>query len=71
VAEVYRRQLEPLLYDAAFRDRETRVELAYVGGRQIGYGIGVFRVLRPGEPKTGRPPDVDAAYLNGGAPGPP
>jgi hypothetical protein len=63
VAEVYRRQLEPLLYDAAFRDRETRLELIYVGGREVGRGVGLFEVLRPGEAKRGRPPFVDADYL--------
>ncbi|HET7225953.1 MAG TPA: hypothetical protein VFK69_09610 [Candidatus Eisenbacteria bacterium] len=66
ITEIYRRQLEPLLYDPAFRDRERRVELAYVGGREIGFGIGIFRVLRPGEAKSGRPPVVRAAWLTGG-----
>ena len=57
------RQLEPLLYDGDFRDREQRLELVYVGGRVAGYGIGIFKVLQPGEAKTGRPPVVEAAYL--------
>jgi hypothetical protein len=64
VAEIFRQQLEPLLYDAAFRDRERRVELVYVGGRARGYGIGIFKVLRPGEKKSGRPPVIEAAYLS-------
>ena len=63
VAEVFRSQLEPLLYDEAFRQAEQRLELVYVGGRVAGYGIGIFRVLQPGERKTGRPPAVEAAYL--------
>ncbi len=67
VAEVFRSQLEPLLYDPAFRDRERRLELVYVGGREVGYGLGIFRVLRPGEAKSGQPPYLDAAWLKGGA----
>ena len=67
VAEVFRSQLEPLLYDEGFRDREQRLELIYVGGRVAGYGIGIFRVLQPGERRTGRPPTVEAAYLRGPA----
>ena len=63
VTEIFRAQLEPLLYDGGFRDREQRLELVYVGGRVAGYGIGIFRVLQPGEAKTGRPPAVEAAYL--------
>ena len=63
VSEVFRSQLEPLLYDAAFRDAEQRLELVYVGGRVAGYGIGIFRVLRPGERKSGRPPTVEAGYM--------
>jgi hypothetical protein len=63
VTEIFRAQLEPLLYDGVFRDREQRLELVYVGGRVAGYGIGIFRVLQPGEAKTGRPPAVEAAYL--------
>lgn len=61
VAEVFRRQLEPLLYDAEFRERETRLELIYVGG-QRGYGVGLFRVLAPGEARTGRAPFIDTSY---------
>jgi hypothetical protein len=63
VTEIFRAQLEPLLYDGDFRDREQRLELVYVGGRVAGYGIGIFKVLQPGEAKTGRPPVVEAAYL--------
>ena len=63
VAEVFRSQLEPLLYEEAFRQREQRLELVYVGGRVAGYGVGIFRVLQPGEAKSGRPPFVEAAYL--------
>ncbi len=67
VAEVFRSQLEPLLYDSAFRDRERRLELVYVGGREVGYGLGIFRVLRPGEAKSGQPPFLDATWLKEGA----
>lgn len=70
IAEVYRRQLEPLLYDAAFRDREPRLELVYVGGREVGYGLGIFRVLGSSEAKSGRPPFMDAKYLGEGSPAP-
>ena len=38
-------------------------ELVYVGGRLAGYGTGIFKVLQPGEAKSGRPPVVEAAYL--------
>jgi hypothetical protein len=65
ISEIFRSQLEPLLYDGAFRDREQRLELIYVGGRVAGYGIGIFRVLQPGEPRSNRPPTVEAAYLRG------
>jgi hypothetical protein len=65
VAEIFRSQLEPLLYDGAFRDHEQRLELIYVGGRVVGYGIGIFRVLQPGEAKSGRPPAIEAEYLRG------
>ena len=65
VSEIFRSQLEPLLYDEAFRGREQRLELVYVGGRVSGYGIGIFRVLQPAERKSGQPPIVEAAYLRG------
>jgi len=65
ISEIFRSQLEPLLYDSAFREREQRLELVYVGGRVAGYGIGIFRVLQPGERKSGQPPIVEAAYLRG------
>ncbi len=69
-AEAFRKQLEPLLYDSGFRDREQRLELVYVGGRVAGYGLGIFRVLQPGERKSGQPPTIQADYLMGsrGAP---
>jgi hypothetical protein len=63
ISEIFRSQLEPLLYDEAFREREQRLELVYVGGRVAGYGIGIFRVLQPAERKSGLPPTVEAAYL--------
>ena len=64
VAAIFRSQLEPLLYDAEFRERETRLELTYVGGRQLGYGVGLFRVLEPGEARSGRPPALEARWFN-------
>jgi len=63
VSEVFRSQLEPLLYDEAFRERERRLELVYAGGRVVGYGIGIFRVLQPGERKSGQPPTVEADFM--------
>jgi hypothetical protein len=62
-AEVFRQQLRPLLYDGAFRERERRLELVYVGGRVVGYGVGLFRVLQPGEPRSGLPPALEAKWL--------
>jgi hypothetical protein len=63
VAKVFRPQLLPLLQDPAFLSREPRLEMVYVGGRFEGYGIGVFRVLKPGELKTGRPPKFNVTWL--------
>lgn len=60
VARVFRPQLLPLIYDRAVRERETRLEGIYIGGHFKGYGIAIFRMLGPGEAKTGRPPR--AAY---------
>ena len=34
-------------------------------GEVVGYGVGIFRVLQPGEHKSGQPPIVEAAYLRG------
>jgi len=63
VSEVFRSQLEPLLYDEAFREREQRLELVYAGGEVAGYGIGIFRVLQPGERRSGQPPIVEAGFM--------
>jgi Dolichyl-phosphate-mannose-protein mannosyltransferase len=63
IAAYFRPQLEPLLYDAEFRDREPRLELVYVGGGGTGYGLGIFRILRPGEGKSGLAPHVETSYL--------
>jgi hypothetical protein len=71
VAAVYRPQLEPLLYDEAFRAAERRLEMIYVGGDDAGFGVAIFRVLRAGEGASGRPPYVDPAWariLERGAP---
>jgi hypothetical protein len=60
LARTMRPQLEPLLYDAEFRARERRRELAYVGGvPELGEGLAVFRVLAPGEAPRGVPPVDD------------
>ncbi|MFI5372192.1 MAG: hypothetical protein ACHQ52_11605 [Candidatus Eisenbacteria bacterium] len=64
VVRVFRPQLQPLLYDRAFRERESRLEGVYLGGRFRGYGIAVFRVLRPGEQKSGRAPVVNVHWLD-------
>ena len=66
VARVFRPQLLPLLYQPGFRERESRLEMIYVGGHRKGYGIGIFRVLAPGEPKSGKPPYFDVRWV--GAP---
>jgi hypothetical protein len=62
--DVFRHELRPLLYDSEFRDHERRLELVYVGGRVVGYGVGLFRVLQPGEARTGRPPAMEARWLS-------
>jgi hypothetical protein len=62
--DVFRHELRPLLYDSEFRDHERRLELVYVGGRIVGYGVGLFRVLQPGEARTGRPPAMEARWLS-------
>ena len=47
VMRVFRPQLLPLIYDRAFRDRESRLEGIYIGGHFKRYGIAIFRVLAP------------------------
>jgi len=64
VARVFRPQLLPLLYDSAFRDNERRLECVYLGGHHRGYSIGIFRVLRPGESPSGRPPHANIRWSN-------
>jgi len=70
-----RPQLLPLLHDAQFRARESRLEGVYIGGRFRGYAIAIFRVLRPGETKTRRPPIMNVNWLDSprepGIPAPP
>jgi hypothetical protein len=56
VSRLFRKQLLPLLYDKAFRDARDRLEAVYVGGHFKGYGLAIFRVLQPGEPRSGLPP---------------
>jgi hypothetical protein len=63
VARVFRPQLLPLLSDPAFRARENRLEMIYVGGHAKGYGIALFKVLQPGESKSGAPPYFDVRWL--------
>ncbi len=63
LAEIMRPQLLPLLYDPARLAAEPRVELIYVGGREVGRGLGIFRVLKPNEAKRNQPPVVEARYL--------
>jgi hypothetical protein len=64
VARVFRPQLLPLLYDTAFREGEHRLECVYLGGHHRGYTIGIFRVLRPDEKPTGRPPVANIKWRN-------
>jgi hypothetical protein len=66
VARVLRPQLLPLLFDPAFRDREDRLEAAYVGGLYEGHTVAVFRVLGPGEARSGRPPRVALEWAKEG-----
>ena len=63
VMRVFRPQLVPLIYNPGVRDREARLEMIYAGGTFKGYGLMIFRVLRPGEPKTGKPPVVDLKWI--------
>jgi hypothetical protein len=67
LVRVFRPQLNPLLFDPAFREREQRLQAVYVAGRFKGYNVAIFRVLQPGEPKTAEPPYTDVRWLR--APG--
>jgi len=71
VVRVFRPQLQPLIYDPAFRDREPRLEMIYAGGHFKGYGLLIFRVLRSGEAKTGLPPRFDVRWKTPGGELPP
>lgn len=71
VIRVFRPQLQPLIYDPAFRDREPRLEMVYAGGHFKGYGVLIFRVLRAGEAKTGLPPRFDVRWRSPGGEVPP
>jgi hypothetical protein len=64
VVRVFRPELLPLLHDAELRARESRLEGVYIGGRFRGHAIAIFRVLRPGETKTGRPPVTNVNWLD-------
>jgi hypothetical protein len=68
VVRIFRPQLAPLLYDAAFRARERRLEMVYFGGRDKGYGVVIFRVLRPGEIPSGRPPVANLRWRESARP---
>ena len=59
LVESMRPQLAPLIYDAEFLRREERVELAYIGRGRPGYGVALFRVLRPTEHKSNKAPYMD------------
>jgi hypothetical protein len=61
-AEVFRQQLRRCSRRRVPR-REQRLELVYVGGRVVGYGVGIFRVLQPGEARSGRSPALEAKWL--------
>jgi hypothetical protein len=66
LVRVFRPQLKPLLFDPAFRERETRLEMVYLAGRLKGYNVAIFRVLHPGEAKSGQPPFFDVRWLRPG-----
>ncbi len=70
VVRIFRPQLLKLVYDRAFLQREPRLEMVYFGGRFKGYGVIVYRVLRSGEAKTGRPPAMSVRWLGRGGPEP-
>ena len=59
VVRKMRPQLAPLLDSADVRARESRLELAYVRADAGQGSIAIFRVLRPGQAKTGVPPVVE------------
>jgi hypothetical protein len=67
VTRVFRPQLLPLIHDPKARDRESRLEMVYAGGHFKGWGIGIFRVLRPREKKSGRPPEFRVRWMRGRA----
>jgi hypothetical protein len=56
VTHVFRPQLSRLLTDRAAYESESRLELVYVGGYMRGYDVFIFKILQPGEPRSGRPP---------------
>lgn len=68
VVRVFRPQLAPLLYDAGFRARQGGLEMVYFGGHHKGYGVVIFRVLRPGELPSGRPPVARLRWRESGRP---
>jgi hypothetical protein len=62
VVRLFRHQLALLLYNAAFRERENRLEMVYFGGHDRGYGVVIFRLLQAGERKTGKPPVMNLRW---------
>lgn len=58
VTHVFRPQLSRLITDLAFYESESRLELVYAGGYVRGFDIYIFKVLQPGEERSGRPPQV-------------
>ena len=58
VVRQMRPQLAPLLDSPAHRDRESRVELVYGRADARQGSLAIFRVLRPGQAKSGVPPVV-------------
>jgi hypothetical protein len=68
VVRIFRPQLAPLLYDAAFRVREHRLQMVYFGGHDKGYGVVIFRFLRPGETWTDRPPVANLKWRRAAEP---
>ncbi len=68
VAHQMRPELAPLLDSAGVRERETRIELVYARADAGDGSLAIFRVLQPGEKKSGAPPVVQTTGF-GGQPG--
>lgn len=61
VAHQMRPELAPLLDSVSVREREARIEMVYARADAGEGSLAIFRVLRPGERKSGAPPVVQTA----------